>query len=122
MLAFTGPHGPVGSFVVRVSTTLPFAISAAVGMYTAVSEWLSGINVPLPPLQLAELALPPMLPARLVAGAPAQTFLSGPAETVAGMLMVTAITSFTARHGPGGSFVVTVSVTVPATRSAALGE
>ena len=28
----TGPHGPAGSLVVRVSVTLPAAISAAVGV------------------------------------------------------------------------------------------
>ena len=46
---------------------------------------------------------------------------SPPAPTVAAGYIVTTIASFTAGHGPAGSFVVRVRVTVPAVMSAALG-
>ena len=49
------------------------------------------------------------------------TATSGPAFTVAAGAIVMCMAPLTAPHGPAGSFVVSVSVTLPAAISAALG-
>jgi hypothetical protein len=73
ILSIAGGHGPAGSFVVNVSSTDPAAISAALGVYTAFSVFAFGLNVPVPPLHVPEVALPPTIPARVTWGALAQT-------------------------------------------------
>ena len=62
-----------------------------------------------------------MVPARVTVALLAQTIWSTPAFTVAGGLIVIVIESFAATHGPVGSSVVKVSVTVPALISLAVG-
>lgn len=114
MLLLTAAQGP---FVVNVKVAVPAAISAALGVYMAFSVVLPGAKVPVPPLHVAEVADPPMVPFR-VAALPAQIDWSGPAFTVAGGLMEMMTLSVTAAHGP---VVVKIKVTVPAVTSAALG-
>ena len=79
------------------------------------------MKVPAPPLQVPLLALPPTTPASVTAGLLAHTVWSAPAFTVAAGLIVIVIVSLTARHGPVGSSVVNVNVTVPAVASPADG-
>src|SRR5262249_37127056 len=55
-------RGPAGSLVVRVSVTLPAAISAAVGVYFAFIAVALGLNVPAPPLHVPLEAPPPTAP------------------------------------------------------------
>jgi low affinity Fe/Cu permease len=74
-----------------------------------------------PPDHVPPLAPPPNPPASCTCGVLAHTIASRPAFTVAAGLMVIFIASLTAPHGPAGSLVVKVSVTVPAVTSAALG-
>ena len=50
----TAAQGPAGSFVVNVNVTVPALISAALGVYTALSEVAPGLNVPVPPLHVPE--------------------------------------------------------------------
>jgi hypothetical protein len=50
---------------VRVSVTVPAVISAALGVYTALSVVLLGANVPVPPLHVPEVAAPPTTPANV---------------------------------------------------------
>ena len=65
----TALQGPVGSFVVKVKVVFPPARnSAAEGVYIAFKVVLSGLNVPVPPVQVAEVALPPIEPARVTFG------------------------------------------------------
>ena len=60
--SFTAPQGPVGSSVVNVNVTVPAAISAAEGVYTAVAD-VASLNVPVPEVvQVKELAPPPIAP------------------------------------------------------------
>ena len=120
ILSETGPQGPAGSLVVRVSVTVPAVLSAAEGLYTALRVLAFGAYVPVPPDQAALTAEPPMLPAR-VAEARAHIDWSGPALTVAAGNIVTVIASLAAGQGPAGSLVVSVRVTAPAVISAALG-
>ena len=80
-----------------------------------------GEKVPAPPLHVAELAAPPMLPARVTVGELAQTVWFEPALTVAAGSMVITISSLTAGHGPVGSSVVSVRVTTPPEISPAVG-
>jgi hypothetical protein len=67
------PQGPVGSFVVSVRVTVPAAISADVGVYTALSAVAFGVKLPAPPLQVPLVAAPPTEPERVTAGLEAQT-------------------------------------------------
>src|SRR5512144_2391210 len=81
--SLTAPHTPAGSFVVSVSVTLPAAMSAAVGVYVALSAEALGVNTPpAPPLHVALVALPPMLPASWIGPLSAQVIWSAPAFTV----------------------------------------
>ena len=82
---------------------------------------LSGVNVPAPPLHVPLVAAPPIAPARATTGLLAHTVWSAPAFTVATGLIVITIASFTAPHGPAGSSVVSVKVTLPAVISPAVG-
>lgn len=104
----TAGHEPAGSLVVSVSVTEPLAM---VGVYVDVSE-LTFENEPLGALHVAEVALPPIVPARSIAPEE-QIPLSGPASTIAAGLTVITTVEVTGGHGPAGSFVVSVSVTVP---------
>ena len=87
----TVPQGPAGSFVVRVSVTVPAVISAAFGVYTAFSAAALGLKVPVPPLQVPEEAAPPTEPASVTFGELAHTVWSIPAFAVATGLIVTVI-------------------------------
>ncbi len=121
MLSLTGPQGPKGSFVVRVSITRPETTSAGLGEYVVLSD--AGLpNDPVPDVdQLALEDPPPRVPLRLIEGVIAQILWSGPAFTVAVGFIVRIIASETHPHGPGGSSVAADIVTVPAAMSAALG-
>jgi hypothetical protein len=68
-------HGPVpsGSLVVRVKIKVPAVISPALGVYIAFNVFAFGLNVPIPPLHVADVAEPPMLPARFTVGFKAHT-------------------------------------------------
>jgi hypothetical protein len=116
-LSLTAPQGPAGSFVVKVNVTVPAAISAALGVYIALSVVLFGLNVPVPPDHVADVAEPPVTPANVTV-LPAQIVCAAPASTVATGLIVMIISSLPAVQGP---VVVKVNVTVPASTSAALG-
>src|SRR5206468_8368302 len=110
-----------GSLVVSVSVTLAAAISAAVGVYFAFNAEAPGLNAPAPPVHVPLEAPPPRTPASCTCGLLAHTRWSAPAFTMAAGLMVIVIASLTAGHGPAGSLVASVSVTVPAAISAAEG-
>src|SRR5206468_7728571 len=108
-------------FVVSASDTPPAAISAAFGVYVALSADALGLNVPAPPLQVAVEAPPPTAPASCTCGLLAHTVWSAPASAVPAGLIVIVIASLTAPHGPAGASVVRVSVTLPAGGSSAVG-
>src|SRR5688572_33507591 len=76
-------QGPAGSFVVKVSVTVPLAI---LGVYVDVSE-LALENVPLGADQIEEVALPPIVPASVIVP-PAQTVCTAPAFPVGAWLTV----------------------------------
>ena len=103
-------HGPApsGSFVVNVSVTVPDVID---GVYVEVSVEASE-NVPLGAVQVELVELPPILPAS-VTELPAQTVWAVPAFAVAACVTVMVLVALTAGHGPVGSFVVSVKITVP---------
>jgi len=62
ILSLTAPQGPAGSLVVMVSVTVPAAISAGEGVYTAFNK-AALLNVPDPEVvQVDEVALPPREP------------------------------------------------------------
>ena len=67
-----------------------------------------------------EVALPPIVPAKMCV-LPAQISASTPAFTVADAFTESTMASLVAGHVPTGSFVVIVSVTVPAITSGAEG-
>src|SRR4030095_6078438 len=119
ILSIAGGHGLAGSFVVNVNSTNPAAISVALGVYTAFSVFAFGLNVPAPPLQVANVAPPPMIPASVTDGALAHTSWSAPAFTVASLVTNILTLSLTAGHGPAGSLIVNVNSTNPAATSAA---
>src|SRR6478736_5984434 len=100
MASLAAPHGPAGSFVVSVSVTLPAAISAAVGVYVALSVVALGLNVPAPPVHVPLEAPPPTTPASCTAGDDVHTVRSAPATTVAAGLMLIVIWSLAWPHGP----------------------
>ena len=101
-------QGPVGSFVVSLSVTVPLVIE---GVYDEVSEFALE-KVPLGADHVALVAPPPTTPARLI-DPPAQTVCGDPAFTVATGFTVMSTVETAAPQGPAGSFVVNVSVTVP---------
>ena len=80
-----------------------------------------GLKVPVPPTHVALVAAPPTEPARETVGLAVHAPISGPAFTVAAGLIVISIVSLTVPHGPAGSLLVNVNVTVPAVISAELG-
>ena len=107
VVALQGP-APSGSFVVNVSVTFPLVI---LGVYVDVRDLISE-NVPLPALQVADVAAPLIVPAKLTLP-PAHTVCGPPALTIALGFIVIVLVSLTAVHAPAGSLVVRVSVTVP---------
>ena len=117
--SLTAPHMVGGLFVVRVRVTLPADLSAALGVYVVLrADALA--KVPVPDVdQVDDVADPPLVP-ETDATSPEQIVISVPAFTVAAGLIVTVIASLTALHGPLGSFVVSVRITLPADLSAAL--
>src|SRR5262245_33773104 len=122
MASFAVPHGPAGSLLVSVSVTPPAAISAAVGVYVALSVEAFGAYVPAPPLQVPLAAPPPTAPASCTAGAFVHTVRSAPASAVAIGLMVIRTLSLATAHGPPVAFVGSVSVTPPAAISSGVGS
>jgi hypothetical protein len=69
-------------------------------------------KVPLGALQVALVALPPMVPARVTVP-PAHTDWAFPALAVAAAFTVMRTVELAAGQGPAGSSVVKVSITVP---------
>jgi len=110
----------------RVSATAVatqyYGISAAVGVYVAMSVEALGANVPAPPLHVPLEAPPPMTPANCTAGAAAHTVRSAPASAVATGWMTMRMSSLATAHGPPVATVVSVSVTPPAAISAGVGS
>jgi hypothetical protein len=101
-------QGPEGSFVVKVNVTVPFEMD---GVYVEVTEFTLE-KFPLGALHVEVDALPPMIPARVI-DPPAQTVCGLPAFAVAGGFTVITTVEVATGHGPEGSSVVKVSVTVP---------
>jgi hypothetical protein len=110
-------HSPPGSFVVRVNVTVRAAISAALGVYVTTKEFVLGLNVPVPPDHVAEVAPPPIDPVKLI-GTSEHIARSDVMVTVAAGFIVTTISSYTDVQTPAGSSVVYLIVTVPALMSA----
>jgi hypothetical protein len=105
---------------VSVSVTVPVVLSAALGTYVAFSVVLFGEKVPLPDVDQEPPDATVTLPASNTLALLAQTVLSAPAFAVGAGVIVTTIASLTAVHVPI-PVVRSVSVTVPAALSAALG-
>ena len=105
--------------VVRVRTTLPAAISAGLGVYTAFRLAADGLNDPLPPLQRPPVA-PLTVPASWALGWLAQLVSAGPASASGAGVMVMTTWSLTGLLLPLPTDV-RVRVTLPAAISAALG-
>lgn len=101
-------QGPDGSFVVKVSVTVPLTM---LGVYVGVSEVVLE-NVPLGALHAELVALPPRVPAS-VTDPPAQTVWDGPAFAVAAWFTVITTVDVAGGHNPAGSFEVKVRVTFP---------
>jgi len=115
-------QGPAGLSEVSVNVTLPAAISAAVGVYTACKSLRLGLKpLVVPPLHVPVVVPPLMLPASVTAGLLAHTVASSPAPVVTSWLIVIVIASLVAPHGPAGSSEVSVRVTLPAAISPAVG-
>src|SRR5512146_65908 len=105
----TAGHGPAGSSVLNVKVTLPAAMSAAEGLYVALSVVAFGVKTPVPLLLHVPVpAPPPITPANTTAGLLEHTLWSGPAFTVAAGLIVTTSDSVATEQGPLGSFVASV--------------
>src|SRR5262245_15998607 len=119
--SLAGGHGPPEAELMSVSVTCPAAISAALGVYIAFSAERPGLNVPVPPFQVPVDTVPETLPLSATCGLVEHTAWSGPAFTTVLGSMVITIWSLTAGHGPLGSLVVSVRVTLPAAISAAVG-
>src|SRR5688500_9704521 len=113
-------HGPAGSSVVSVRSTVPATISFGPGEYDAFNAAALS-NVPSPEVDhvLAE-ADPPRAPGR-TAEVPAQMFRSPPAPAVAAGESVITVMALAATQGPGGSLLVKVSIALPLLTSAAPG-
>ena len=106
--------------MVIINVTVPALISAAEGIYSAVSMVASS-KVPVPEVVHVELvALPPRVADKMWL-LPEQMFASVPAFTDAAVFIVNTIASLADTQGPAGSFVVIVKVTVPEEISAADG-
>src|SRR5207247_8656059 len=73
------PQGPAGSLLVSVSVTPPAAISAALGVYVALSAEALGLYEPLPPLHEPLAPPPPTAPASTTRGLAEHTICSAPA-------------------------------------------
>jgi hypothetical protein len=121
MASLTAGHGPPGSFDVRVRVTDPELLSEALGVYV-VTRAEAFAKVPVPEVvQVEEVAAPLLVPVSDTVLTEEQTFWSAPALTMATALIVKSKASFTGPQTVGGSFVVNVSVTLPALLSAPLG-
>ena len=105
--------------VVNVSVKLPEEISAAVGVYVALSVLLFGANTPSPPVHCPPVAIV-TLPANVVAALFAHFVWSGPAFAVGGEEKKMVIWSVTCVHVPF-PVELNVNVTLPAEISPALG-
>jgi len=106
MASFTGEHGPEA---LRVSVTVPEEISAAEGVYVAVSNAALS-NVPVPEVvHTEEVALPPIEPeSRYVL--PEQMIASAPPFTVPADCDVTVAFAVIAAHAEAVSETETVYV------------
>jgi hypothetical protein len=103
-----------------VSVTEPEVISAAEGVYTALTS-VALLKVPVPEVvQVEDVAAPLRVPAKVYV-LPEQIVASLPALVIAPGLIVSTIASLTAGQIPGGLSVVRVNVTVPDVISAADG-
>ena len=81
--SLTAPHGPAGSLDVSVSVTPPAATSVAVGVYVAFNAETLGLKTPpAPPLHVAPVAAPPMLPASWALVPPMTTPLRPPSSAI----------------------------------------
>jgi hypothetical protein len=113
-------HVPCVPVTVIVSVTVPAVISAALGVYVAVADVAFGVYVPVPPDHATvPFEAEPCKACELTA----QSVASDPAFAVGVIVLFMVITtwSVTTPHGPAGSLVDKVKVTVPAVISAALG-
>ncbi len=106
---------------VRVSVTLPFAISVAVGVYEAFRSLLSTTKVPKPLVQVPALAPPLTFPDKTVTALFAPFVWSIPALTTGAEEKVIVILSLTSKQFPL-PVLVTIRVTVPFAISADEGE
>jgi hypothetical protein len=109
-LAATHGPAPSGSFVVKVSTTVPVVMD---GVYVDVSEEGSE-KLPEAAVQFPLVAVPPTDPDKFMVP-PAQTVCAAPAFAVAAAFTVIVTDEVAGRQGPppSGSFDVSVSCTVP---------
>ena len=105
--------------VVRVRITVPAAISAGLGVYTALRFAGEGLKEPLPPLHRPPVA-PLTVPASWALGWLAQLVSAGPASASGAGVMVMTTWSLTGLLLPLPTDV-RVRVTLPAAISAALG-
>ena len=81
---------------------------------------MTSLKLPLDALQVTEDVAPPIVPARVI-GCVEQAAISAPAFTVAAGKIVIIIESDAGPHGPAGSTVVNVKVTLGNNLSAADG-
>jgi hypothetical protein len=79
------------------------------------------LNDPSPAVDQLPLVAAPLNTAPSVAVPFSQIVCAGPASTVAAGFIVMTTLSVTGPHGPAGSFVVNVNITLPAARSAVPG-
>src|SRR5262245_35011424 len=119
--SLAGGHGRFDDELVSVSVTLPATISDGDGVYVGFRTLRLGLNVPVPPVHEPVVTVPVTDPLSWTCGLVAQTTWSTPALTTVIGSIVIVTWSLTGGHGPVGSFVVSVSVTVPAAISPAEG-
>src|ERR1051326_5236147 len=101
----------------RMSVTVPATVSAALGIYVALSVVLFGTNVPVPVVLHAPPVATVTVPFRFTPD-PAQIVWSGPAFTVGAGVYVIVMVSLVAMHALAA---VRISITLPFAVSEALG-
>jgi hypothetical protein len=106
ILSVTDEQAPVGSSVVIYRTTLPAAISAAEGVYTAFKVPAPAKDPVPPEVQVKLVALPPIESPVIVYVSPAQIAASGPASTSGATSTVTAAESMLIAHPPAAAIVL----------------
>ena len=118
-VALQGDSCPV---VVSVSVTVPADLSASDGLYVAFSVVASGVSVPVP----EEVQVPPVAPPLTAPPRPAVLWLAQivwlpPVLATAALCTVTTTCAVCAVQVDRSPVEVSVSVTVPAVASAAVG-